>query len=258
MLLTTQNFRKAAVTASLLVAAATSHASLVYVGPAPASGTGIGTVSTILTIQSPANSTTETGGVSFTGSGDTTSGTGVKPGASQTSTYSLGEIGATNASQLGIIFNAVEPGQQAGGENGITLDNLVLTIYSSSGAMLFNSGAFTPRTFDMTFNGAGQSGYLFKLDTAQAAAAQAAAFVGNFQTNRVGLLASASNASGGFETFYLQADAATTPGTGGGGGGNGGPGSGGGAGNAVPEPGPLALLGIGLISLLAFRRSNAG
>lgn len=247
---TKKHFLKTAIAACFMIAASPSHASLIYVGPAPATGTGIGTVSTILTIQSPSNTTTEVGGVSFNGTGDVTSGTGVKTGSSQTSTYSLGDIGASDASQLRIVFNAVEPGNTAGGANGITLDNLVLTIYNPSGGVLFNSGAFSALTFDSTFNGTGQSGYLFKLDPAQAAAAQAAAFGGNFQINRVGLLASASDATGGFETFYLRADAVTPPGDGGGG-------SNGGPGNSVPEPVPLALIGIGLVSLLAFKRRRS-
>ncbi len=92
-------------------------------------------------------------------------------------------------------------------------------------------------TFPTTFSGIGKQGFVFRLDTSQAAALQAlldpltAATVAGL---RLGLSASASDATGGPETFNVAAIAAAP----------------------VPEPGTflLAISGITGLSLLAWRR----
>lgn len=240
-----KNFLKAAIAATFVVTSFSSHASLILAGPAPTGGAGLGSELTLLTLQSPNNTTTETGAVtrSTTMTGDVITGNAMT-GNSQTLTRTLGEAGITKATDLSIIFNAVEPGTVAGGENGVTLSNLALSIYSPTGVLLFNSGAFKPESFNVTFNGAGNAGYEFKLDASQAADAQMFAFLADFSQNRVGLTATATDATGGFETFFLQNHPVAA--------------GGGGAGNAVPEPGPMALLGVGLLALLAtMRRKNS-
>jgi hypothetical protein len=231
-----------------LALAPAAHASLVLQSLIPLSGTGLGTEPTILTIQ---NSGTETGCVSFSNLGATgfSAGTGactgssadVKTGASQTSTQLLSAIGSggINASNLGIVFNADQP---AGG--GITLTSLNVAFYDgTTGALLFQSGpvsctaaGLSGCAFTSTVNGIGGAGYLFQLDAAQQTAATTAGAFSS-QSNIVGLSASASNASGGSETFFLARIAGTS---------------------AVPEPASFVLMGAGLIGLLfAGKRRSA-
>jgi PEP-CTERM motif len=203
---------------SLLLGAASSHATLVQVGPSDLKGTGLGNVNTILTVHD--NDGTESGSV-----GLNLAGTEVTSGDTQaiTQTLTLGELGVTSASLLRVVFNASEPGG-----SGIDLDDLVLTIFSPTGTPLFSSGAFTPASFTTTNPGVGNPDIQFKLDDAQAAAAQASAFGPGFADNVVGLSASLSAAQGGQETFFVT--------------------------QAIPEPGTWALLVAGLIGVAGMAR----
>lgn len=224
---------KSLATVACLLAASSSYASLILVAPENFGGSGLGAVNTILTIQ---NNPTEIGSVIYNGSMDVTSGD-AKTGASQSLTRTISQLGLTSASSVRVVFNAAEPGG-----NSISLDNLVLNFYSSTGSVLFSSGAFAPVFFADTFTGTGNSGYVFALDTTQAAQAQATVFnQPSFGNVRVGLSATASLSAGGNETFFVANSAN------GGGGGNG----------EVPEPATVALLGLGLLGFAASRRKSA-
>lgn len=233
---------KSIATAVCLLAASSSYASLVLVAPEDFGGTGLGTVKTILTIQDSPRANppgTEAGSVSYNGSVDVLTGD-AKTGASQSLTRTVAELGLTSASAVRVVFNAVEPGNDA---NSISLDDLVLTFYGAAGETLFSSGAFDPVFFANTSNGTGNSGFVFALDAAQAAAAQAAVFnLASFGSVRVGLSASASLAGGGNETFFIANSAND---------------DGGSPPAAVPEPTTVALLGLGLVGFVASRRKSA-
>lgn len=209
------------------LAGTSAQAALILVAPENFGGTGLGAVSTILTVQSPNNSTTETGAVAFNGTNDVITGDAMT-GGSQTLTRTLSSVGISAASDLRIVFNALEPGNTA---NSITLTNLVLSIFSPAGTTLFTSGAFTPIAFADTFTGAGNSGFVFRLDAADTALAQASAFGSG--ANRIGLAASATNATGGFETFFAAATPTVV---------------------TVPEPATLGLFGAAILGLWGVRR----
>ena len=151
---------------------------------------------------------------------------------SQTQTRTISSLDVATAADLRVVFNALEPSNL----ESISLDNLVLNIFSSTGLLLFTSGAFTGINFPNTFAGAGNSGFVFALDAAQAAAAQAAAFGLGFGSNLIGLAATASNATDGFETFFVASGRGTVP-----------P-------QQIPVPGSLALVGLALVGLATLRR----
>jgi hypothetical protein len=208
---------------AMILATANANATLEYLGPVDLTGTGLGNVNTLLTIQSPANTTTESGSVSWNGSSNVTTG----DTQAINNTLSLSSLG-TSASDLRIIFNPVEPGNAAA--NSITLDNLVATIYSPTGDALWNSGTFNSVTFPTTETGTGRAGFSFGLDATQAAQAQTF-FDG---ANRLGLAATALDATGGHETFFATTAQASP----------------------VPEPETYGMLlaGLGLVGFVSRRR----
>ena len=197
-------------------------------------GSGLGAVATILTIQSPGSGTAESGSVSRSGGADVKSDTGVvasggttsvgnvKTGASQTQTQTFGGNGITQAAQIAIVFNAAEPGG-----NSVNLTGLQMSVFNGN-ADIFDAHLPTAKNFAATFTGIGKEGFVFKLDSSEAAtlqgllnsltAAQVAAL-------RIGLSASVGDATGGPETFNL---ATITP---------------------VPEPITMFLSGTGLLLL---------
>jgi hypothetical protein len=205
-------------------------------------GSGLGTVSTILTMQSPGSGSLESGSVSRSGGTDVKSDTGVlasggttdvgnvKTGASQTLTQTFGGNGITKASQIAIVFNADEPSG-----NSIRLTGLQMSVFNGN-TDIFDAHLATSMNFASTFTGVGKQGFVFRLDTPQAAALQALldASPATVAALRIGLSASASDATGGPETFNL----ATI--------------------TAVPEPGTLlfAITAVAGLSFVAWRRRN--
>ena len=206
----------------------TAQAALIFTSAENFSGTGLCAVSTVLTVQSPGSSTAETGAVAFNGTTDVLTGDAMNAG---TQTRTISSLGLTSATNLRVVFNALEPGSTA---NSITLTNLVLSIFSTTGTTLFTSGAFAPIAFADTFTGAGNSGFVFRLDAADAALAQASGFGIGSGSNRIGLSASASNATGGFETFFVATSPSVVV--------------------PVPEPATLGLFSAALLGLWGVRR----
>jgi hypothetical protein len=133
-------------------------------------------------------------------SGGTTSVGNVKTGASQTLTRTLGGNGITKASQIAIVFNADEPSG-----NSITLTGLQMSVFNGD-SDIFDAHLAGSVTFATTYTGVGKQGFVFRLDTAQAAALQTlldALNPGTLANLRLGLSASASAATGGPETFNV-------------------------------------------------------
>src|SRR5713226_5384522 len=126
-----------------------------------------------LNLQHHGNNTTESGGVSFTGSGDLAFGD-LSAGPHQ-HTVSLTDLGVGRANDLRALLNINEA-------NGldkapITIDSLVLTAYDSGGNVVFSASLVNgaPITLDQFRHGQGaNSDFAFGLDAEAAARLQAA------------------------------------------------------------------------------------
>jgi len=220
-----------------------ARADLILVSPniVTVGGTGLGAVNTVLTFQSQGSSSNEAGCVSFNGSGDvigtsvsggacTGAGGDVKTGSSQTQTRTLAEAGITSGSNFALFFNAAEP---AG--NSITLNTLVASFYNAAGTLLHSATFAGPQTFGVTATGTGNTGYLFALNSAEAATIQGFINTLGAGSIRVGVSASASDATGGNETFFIFNSGATQV-------------------SATPEPSTIALMATGLFGLVGVAR----
>ncbi|HEX8128593.1 MAG TPA: PEP-CTERM sorting domain-containing protein [Pyrinomonadaceae bacterium] len=179
----------------------------------------------VLSIQ---NHTTASGAV---GRSTTSANTDVRTGdwtrGSNTQTVSLTEIGATQASDIRIYFDIIEP--FADKKSDVTLNTLVLTAFNEQGTEVFRASLLaSPQNFQMVGNGQGTSDYTFGLDSAAAARLQAA--IAANPNLRLGLIASVSRADGGPESFFIGSAAAAQP---------------------VPEPATMILLGTGLAGIAA-------
>jgi hypothetical protein len=147
---------------------------------------------------------------------------------SNTQTISLTEIGATQASDIRIYFDIIEP--SADKKSDVTLNTLTLTAFNTSGAEVFRADLVSPgQTFEMVGNGQGTSDYTFGLDAAAAARLQAA--IAANPNLRLGLIASVSRADGGPESFFIGAQSNPS--------------------SPVPEPATMILLGTGLAGVAA-------
>lgn len=224
----------AAAALALSLGAGVASADVVYLGEEEFQGTGLGTVNTLLTLQGQGGASTESGGVQADGAGEATFGD-AKTGESQTQLRTLGDVGIESASDLRLVFNATEPGN----DQTITVDELTLSFYDGAGATLYSASLAAPVELTGTFNGIGSSGFFFGLNDAQAAEAQAAVFGGDFSSVRVGLSSALSNADAGPDTFFIASASATPV-------------------PAIPEPETWALMlgGLAAVGTLARRRQR--
>jgi len=224
-------------------------ASIIFAGPEVVGGAGFGNLPRALTIQShgPA-ANTESGCIAPNASGGLIAGNGAcapldgdiggdekNPiGFPKQSAPTLSSLGITDATQIGILFDAIQP--QNANNNIVTINDLTLKIYNGTTLIFKASGAFSNL---VTNPGNGNTDYLFVLDGTQAAALNTA-IAGNFGY-RMALDSTISfpRQSAGPDSYVLVntvASGFTVQAA------------------AVPEPFSLSLVGGGLIGLGLLRR----
>jgi hypothetical protein len=228
-----------------------AHASLTLIGESINKGQGFGNVINVLTLQ---QNGFEQGSVAWgsganaglnvlTGAPDTGNqcgttaicdgnNTGVDPNIGKTQTQTFGTVGWQNAASIVVSLNL----NQQGSAKAITLENLVMTVYSPTGVDLFHASLDQHNYLFTTLQqGTGVGYWIFELTAAEQVTAQAALFGTNYNANnRVGLSALMDLTSNdGPETFAVV------------------------NGNVVPEPGFYGALAIGLSGLyFAVQRSR--
>jgi hypothetical protein len=168
-------FMAAAALAIGLAAATPARASLVLLDQTTLQGQGVGAVTTLLTLQAPGGSSTESGGVLFNGS---TFGN-AKTGTSQASTFTFASLGITDASQLALIVNLSEPGSESPpsvttalsplAANASLANAITLNVFSASGVLLEQHTAAIGLTLNQLQGGVGGSGLVFGLTPAEQA-----------------------------------------------------------------------------------------
>jgi hypothetical protein len=244
-----QRFRRRAISGVIGIMASTASsvafASLVAAPNIQVQGSGLGAVNTLVTVSdgsTPNNGTTQSGCVSSAGgaSFDFSCLNGLQGGDNQAinTTRLLSSISSTDAGDLALVVNLTETGQ----DRSATLTDLYLSLYSLGGSLL---GNFQYDGLDLvltqsTAAGIGGSGFVFVLDAAQQALANAACPVLTNCYAGGGFQFANGSTNGGPETLYIVAvtDGAVLPA------------------QEIPEPATMALVALGLLGTAVARRKH--
>ncbi len=244
-----KQFKASIIAAGLMAAASGAQANLVLDGTVAASGQGFGNAPRLLTIQGTGNATTESGAIGILNG----SIVGMSPGISDASVFggngvqnlsgdlvnplsdnqkygipTLSELGWTTASNVGLIFNATEPGG-----DGLNVTDVTLKFYNGNTVVAAIDGNFSLAS---TLQGNGVAGFKISVDQAQQTFLNNNVFnqkgAGNY---RIALESTITGVAGGPESFSAIKMAP-----------------------AVPEPQTYAMMlaGLGLLGFARVRRSR--
>jgi hypothetical protein len=239
--------------AAALALPGVASAGLVYDSTLLAPAQGFGSAPRDLSLQATGQDSFQSGAVNYSASGigfgtpiadslvhegngiTNESGTSTMPNAlADNQKYGVpttGALGITTANQIGVLFNATEPG---GDEVSVT--DVTLKFYTAAGSFL---GAIDgSHEFDNSNAGNGVAGFTFVVDAAQQGYVDGLLALGGEGTT-LALEASTQGFAGGPETFLIYN--LTTPPV-----------------AAIPEPSTYAMLfaGLGAVGFVARRRSR--
>ena len=225
----------AAIAGAMNVIAPVASANVILIGPSQIQPAGVGTVSSLLSLQSQGASTDETASVSWSGTTSV-----VTPGANtivtggvNNTTRTFAEIGLTSAADLRVFLNINETPTAAD----VLLRSLTFNFYRPDGSVAYSASLAGALPLTQVQSGIGIAGAAFGLATTQAGQLQALFS----PTLRLGISANIGNAQGGFENFFVGRAQQVTPPS---------------PGPEVPEPGTLALMGLAIGGLAFARRKK--
>jgi len=224
-----------------------ASAELIYDASILAPAQGFGNAPRDLTLSSQANNTSESGGIGF-GSGGITFGTTISDslvfqgnGLTNTSgttdmpspladdqkygVPTAGSLGITDASMIGVLFNATEPGGDS-----VNVVDVTLKFYTAGGSFL---GAIDgSQNFASSNPGNGVAGFTFVVSASEQAQVNSWLAAGGAGTT-FALESTIQDVGGGPESFLVFNKGGNV---------------------SVPEPGSIMSMGLGLIALGMFWR----
>lgn len=156
----------------------------------------------------------------------------------------LGELGFQDASDIGLLFNAIEPGGAA--KNNVNVNDVTLKFLDSNGGLL--AAIDGQQNFPTTETGNGRAGAVFVVDAEQQAFLNSTIFgLSDFSSIRIALESTISAAQAGPESFSAINLGRSGGSTGGGSTG----------GTPVPAPAGLGLFALAAIGVMARRHRLA-